>query len=137
MPKDQILRYVQRPSPSRSACCLPGKSLHLVGVHEKGRQVRLKLFSYEPKSVEETLEYRQNIQKPGECMTFIYTSGTTGMPKAVMISHDNFIKVCESTILNFPDAKYLKGNGRILSYLPLGHAAGQLIDIMQPCIAGQ
>lgn len=37
-----------------------------------------------------TIEDRMNKIKPGNCCTLVYTSGTTGMPKAVMLSHDNY-----------------------------------------------
>jgi len=75
--------------------------------------------------------------KPGHCAALIYTSGTTGMPKAVMISHDNI--VWESTGVG----ELLKkscGFGataaqeRGLSYLPLSHVAGMMLDIVCPVV---
>lgn len=52
-----------------------------------------------------------------------FQSGTTSLPKAVMLSHDNLIYNAKMA------AKYLEmepGNERILSYLPLSHAAAQV-----------
>lgn len=75
---------------------------------------------------------------PGHCAGLIYTSGTTGQPKAVMISHDNIIwessciqkMVTQSTSLfSTPE------QGRILSYLPLSHVAGMMVDIVSPVVA--
>ncbi len=50
---------------------------------------------YNPQRTEDTIEYRGDIQRPGNCATFIYTSGTTGPPKAVMISHDNYTYISD------------------------------------------
>ena len=60
----------------------------------------------------------------------IYTSGTTGNPKGVMLSHDNIIWTCKLAIKNFNIQKGM----RILSYLPLSHVAGQMIDIHAPIV---
>jgi long-chain-fatty-acid--CoA ligase ACSBG len=75
--------------------------------------------------------------KPGNCAALIYTSGTTGDPKAVMISHDNLNY--ESTVVNTM-LKQAVGYGadasqeRFLSYLPLSHVAGMMVDIVGPVI---
>jgi len=73
-------------------------------------------------------------QQPGHCCTLIYTSGTTGNPKAVMISHDNI--VFESSCATFHtgwSASEPEGTQeRIISYLPLSHVAGMMLDIISP-----
>lgn len=54
---------------------------------------------------------------------FSLQSGTTSLPKAVMLSHDNLIYNAKVS------SKYLEmepGVERILSYLPLSHAAAQV-----------
>jgi long-chain-fatty-acid--CoA ligase ACSBG len=72
-----------------------------------------------------------NVQKPGNCCSFIYTSGTTGLPKAVMISHDNFTWTANATIERFNFNRPEKmGNGRMLSLLPLSHVAAQMVDLV-------
>lgn len=71
--------------------------------------------------------------QPGNCATLIYTSGTTGMPKGVMLSHDNFLFSCKSTLQRENKARRAM---RIVSYLPLSHAAGQFIDIYMALITG-
>jgi long-chain-fatty-acid--CoA ligase ACSBG len=74
--------------------------------------------------------------KPGHCCTLIYTSGTTGFPKAVMISHDNIAFEASSVlnmlkgVMNFDQAR----EHRIISYLPLSHIAGTMVDIVCPVI---
>lgn len=81
------------------------------------------------------LENRIQNVKPGSCAALVYTSGTTGDPKAVMASHDNIN--FESTCI-FETLKVSVGFGqgdkqeRLLSYLPLSHVAGMMIDIVGP-----
>lgn len=61
--------------------------------------------------------------------TQIFTSGTTGNPKAVPITHENIISSIGSVLdrikLNF-------NKERFVSYLPLSHIAGLLIDMFTP-----
>ena len=85
------------------------------------------------------MEYRLSKQKPGNCATFIYTSGTTGMPKAVMVSHDGYIfllNIIEVSMKKYNSTFDGNGGGRILSYLPLSHAAAQIIDLMMGVYLG-
>lgn len=87
---------------------------------------------------DDALNERIANQKPNQACALIYTSGTTGAPKAVMISHDNL--VYESSAV----AEELKRAGvsvdaveeRILSYLPLSHVAGMMVDIVFPIVIG-
>ncbi|XP_019854410.1 PREDICTED: long-chain-fatty-acid--CoA ligase ACSBG2-like [Amphimedon queenslandica] len=78
------------------------------------------------------LSWRMDHQKPGHCASLIYTSGTTGPPKGVMLSHDNI--VWSSTILaKSYDATEVESH---ISYLPLSHIAGQVVDIVTPALIG-
>jgi len=67
-------------------------------------------------------------QKPGQCCTLIYTSGTTGNPKAVMLSHDNVTWTSRTVVPTLN----LKGEERLVSYLPLSHIAAQMVDLHGP-----
>ena len=75
--------------------------------------------------------------KPGHCMILIYTSGTTGNPKAVMISNDTLFFELASVLDANP---HLHNDGssqmRVLSYLPLSHVAGMMVDIWMPVFSG-
>ena len=73
---------------------------------------------------------QQTITPLGAC-ALIYTSGTTGDPKAVMISHDNFH--FDSTLVRQIADPTVKTQ-RIISYLPLSHVAGMLLDIIAPIV---
>ena len=59
----------------------------------------------------------------------VYTSGTTGNPKGVMLSHDNIICHAENCNdwLQFEESTEV-----VVSYLPLSHVAGQMVDIWSP-----
>uniref|UniRef100_A0A8C2YVK1 long-chain-fatty-acid--CoA ligase n=1 Tax=Cyclopterus lumpus TaxID=8103 RepID=A0A8C2YVK1_CYCLU len=61
--------------------------------------------------------------RANECCTLIFTSGTTGNPKACMLSHDNVIHTAASMV----NLKYAEEV--MVSYLPLSHAAAQLVDM--------
>jgi long-chain-fatty-acid--CoA ligase ACSBG len=72
--------------------------------------------------------------RPGHCCTLVYTSGTTGMPKAVMLSHDNYVwtkKALDAFYQRDPNEIYT-----IVSYLPLSHVASQFADIVSSLIEG-
>lgn len=86
----------------------------------------------EKTSVEE-LEKRQAAIKPGHCCALIYTSGTTGRPKAVMISHDNIVFEASCVMTSIRNSGVGAGGAeRIISYLPLSHIAGMMVDIIAP-----
>lgn len=79
------------------------------------------------------LNERIAAQKPGNCCAIIYTSGTTGDPKGVMISHDNIIFDAKVVMNLVPHIGQDAANPeRILSYLPLSHVAGMMVDIIMP-----
>lgn len=78
---------------------------------------------------DDELEGRLRRIAVNQCCTLVYTSGTTGNPKAVMMSHDN-LTWNTKTACNIH--KFEKGNFRILSYLPLSHIAGNMVDIHAP-----
>jgi long-chain-fatty-acid--CoA ligase ACSBG len=82
---------------------------------------------------EKVLEERDALIKPTHCFALIYTSGTTGNPKAVMLSHDNMGFEGSSILSCFPHLAGTEGKPeRAISYLPLSHVAGMLLDIIAP-----
>jgi long-chain-fatty-acid--CoA ligase ACSBG len=88
----------------------------------------------EAEGSDQKLDERIAAQKPGHAMGIIYTSGTTGNPKAVMMHHDG--AVAQGVMLSQKEMGLMEafedGEGRILSYLPLSHIAGGLMDILAP-----
>ncbi|KAF0695231.1 Aste57867_13943 [Aphanomyces stellatus] len=72
-----------------------------------------------------TLDARMAAVRPGHCMSLIYTSGTTGQPKGVMVSHDAFCYTAAAMGATLP---HLRDDDRAVSFLPLSHIAGQIID---------
>jgi len=82
---------------------------------------------------DQALDQRLAAQKPGHAIGIIYTSGTTGNPKAVMIHSDAVI--AQGVMCSQPEAGMLEafeGGARVLSYLPLSHIAGGLMDLLNP-----
>eukprot|EP00413_Alexandrium_margalefii_P011835 CAMPEP_0204532328 /NCGR_PEP_ID=MMETSP0661-20131031/11664_1 /ASSEMBLY_ACC=CAM_ASM_000606 /TAXON_ID=109239 /ORGANISM="Alexandrium margalefi, Strain AMGDE01CS-322" /LENGTH=543 /DNA_ID=CAMNT_0051538559 /DNA_START=3 /DNA_END=1631 /DNA_ORIENTATION=- len=83
---------------------------------------------------EAALDGRMAAQRPGHSLGIIYTSGTTGNPKAVMLHHDAVC--CEGAVSSQPWMGLINGfpddGGRVLSYLPLSHVAGGLMDLLLP-----
>ncbi|CAM9369790.1 unnamed protein product, partial [Hapterophycus canaliculatus] len=84
-----------------------------------------------------SIEKRIKAQKPGHCCSLIYTSGTTGPPKAVMISHDNITWTSEARACSTLCSPFgWSHKERSISYLPLSHVAGQLMDLHAPMTIG-
>jgi long-chain acyl-CoA synthetase len=59
------------------------------------------------------------VRDGAELATIMYTSGTTGVPKGVMHSFDTFAWSLSTALKRVP----LRGDARMLSYLPLAHVA--------------
>jgi long-chain-fatty-acid--CoA ligase ACSBG len=83
---------------------------------------------------ENTLNNIMETSLPGQCASLIYTSGTTGSPKGVMLSHDNITWTSWQIMSTFNIDPSVPQ--RTVSYLPLSHVAGQMIDIYAPLITG-
>lgn len=66
-----------------------------------------------------------------ECCHLSYTSGTTGPPKGVMISQDNITQMIHGFYQFYQYFDQEKG-ARMMSYLPMSHVAGLLIDVYAP-----
>jgi len=86
------------------------------------------------KVTDEELAARVALQRPGHCCALIYTSGTTGQPKAVMITHDNILVEAAIAGNEMPGIAMKEEQERVLSYLPLSHVAGMLVDIVMPMV---
>jgi len=80
------------------------------------------------------LDKRIAAQEPGHCCALIYTSGTTGNPKAVMISHDNLIFESRVVMKTLNMIGESAKEERLISYLPLSHVAGMMVDIICPIV---
>ena len=64
--------------------------------------------------------------------TFIYTSGTTGNPKGAMLSHENFIFVCQNIRTSLP----VDETDRFLSWLPVSHVFERVAGHILTCYIG-
>lgn len=93
------------------------------------------LESISTDDVEEEYKKRSSQIYANECCCLIYTSGTVGKPKGVMLSHDNLTWDSYTVTVHLDDLQM--GKETLVSYLPLSHVAGQMIDILVPLtIAG-
>ncbi len=85
------------------------------------------------KKLDAELAKRMKAIRPGHCANIVYTSGTTGNPKGVMLSHDNICATMGVFLHKVAtEGKFLHGEQRVLSYLPLPHVAGWFADVGYP-----
>ena len=77
------------------------------------------------------LKQREEAQAVNQACMLIYTSGTTGPPKGVILSHDNVTQ--QAMVSNW---HYGWKDEVYMSYLPLSHVAGLLIDLYMSFCAG-
>merc|ERR1712230_296467 len=65
-----------------------------------------------------------NPPRPSDAITINYTSGTTGPPKGVVLTHAMAVAATSSSLVSSSADK----NSRMLSYLPLAHIYGRLLE---------
>jgi len=82
---------------------------------------------------EEELQDRLRNQAVNQACMVVYTSGTTGNPKGAMISQDNLTWTCEIAKQQYG---WQEDQEESVTYLPLSHIAGNVIDIFIPYLAG-
>ena len=70
--------------------------------------------------------------RPDDVATVIYTSGTTGPPKGVMDTHRGVLYMELGTLRM---VRY-ESDSRVISYLPLAHVIGRLLDVWSPLLVG-
>jgi len=68
---------------------------------------------------------------PQDLASIVYTSGTTDVPKAVMLTHNNFY----SNFLSSREAIKIKPNDHLLSILPLHHTYAFLATLIIPLLS--
>jgi len=78
----------------------------------------------------ETLKRRMASSVAEECAVLLFTSGTEDKPKAVMLSHDNLTFTAKRLIKEGLVLPPPAPQDRLVSFLPLAHIAGQLIDVI-------
>ncbi|GBG28557.1 Long-chain-fatty-acid--CoA ligase ACSBG2, partial [Hondaea fermentalgiana] len=84
---------------------------------------------------DEELEELIEATEPGNVACLVFTSGTTGMPKAVMVSHDNILFESYCVVdRGVSPVGTTDEPERIISFLPLSHVAGMMVDIISPIV---
>jgi long-chain acyl-CoA synthetase len=79
------------------------------------------------------LDRRMDGLRPGDVGALIYTSGTTGPPKGSMLSHGALAAATDMGIELLPDPHI---GARLLSYLPMAHAAERALTLLGPASYG-
>jgi long-chain acyl-CoA synthetase len=69
-------------------------------------------------------EERRAAVDPGDPCLIIYTSGTTGPPKGCVLTHRNWLTLCEIT----EELSYVTADDVVYLFLPLAHVFAQLIQ---------
>jgi long-chain acyl-CoA synthetase len=101
---------------------------HIVTMDDLGskdpRVITLEALIARGASVDDAaLDARLDAVKMDDVALLIYTSGTTGLPKGAMLSHRGIELISKAVVKVFP--MLLETHTRMVSYLPLCHAAEQ------------
>jgi long-chain acyl-CoA synthetase len=77
-----------------------------------------------------TLDARGRDLTADDLASIIYTSGTTGRPKGAMLTHRNLVEHCANIELDPDFGGFVKGESRVLLFLPLAHVFGRLAMVL-------
>lgn len=89
------------------------------------RNAGMQLYSVEDvEQIGSTLNMPYHPPTAEDIVTINFTSGTTGMPKGVVLKHRNCVASCTNSIIT----SGANGESIIISYLPLAHIYGRLVE---------
>jgi long-chain acyl-CoA synthetase len=120
MPNHRLMKVLDRLDKVEHVVMMNG-----VGVFEKSKVMTWDDFIGKGNSVAESeVTERTNNLSVDDTASLIYTSGTTGNPKGVELTHDNWLFELDATdsIMEFQRGE------KYVSWLPLAHVFGQLVD---------
>jgi acyl-CoA synthetase (AMP-forming)/AMP-acid ligase II len=76
----------------------------------------------------------EDARRGGDALAAVlYTGGTTGFPKGAMLSHTNLLTSTLGTLAKLPA---MQPGGRVLLALPMFHAAGLAVWMLQQTVGG-
>lgn len=78
---------------------------------------------------DEALDRRRAEVNRDAVATIIYTSGTTGRPKGCVLTHQNFMGLCENTVERLSAVVSAEGASTLL-FLPLAHVFARFIEVL-------
>ncbi len=120
MPNHRLMKVLDRLDKVEHVVMMNG-----VGVFENSKVMTWDDFIGKGNSVAESeVTERTNNLSVDDTASLIYTSGTTGNPKGVELTHDNWLFELDATdsIMEFQRGE------KYVSWLPLAHVFGQLVD---------
>ena len=120
MPNHRLMKVLDRLEKVENVVMMNG-----VDVLENPRAMTWDDFIGKGSSVDESqVMDRENSLTMEDTASLIYTSGTTGNPKGVELTHDNWSFELDATdsIMEFQQGE------KYVSWLPLAHVFGQLVD---------
>ena len=120
MPNHRLMKVLDRLDKVEHVVMMNG-----VGVFENSKVMTWEDFIGKGNSVAESeVTERTNNLSVDDTASLIYTSGTTGNPKGVELTHDNWLFELDATdsIMEFQRGE------KYVSWLPLAHVFGQLVD---------
>ena len=120
MPNHRLMKVLDRLDKVEHVVMMNG-----VGVFENSKVMTWDDFIGKGNSVAESeVTERTNAISGNDTASLIYTSGTTGNPKGVELTHDNWLFELDATdsIMEFQRGE------KYVSWLPLAHVFGQLVD---------
>tara|TARA_Y100000782_G_C10189574_1_gene269948 strand:- start:37989 stop:39812 length:1824 start_codon:yes stop_codon:yes gene_type:complete len=112
----------------------------------KNKKLR-KQFSIDILSIDQVIHFGElkykSYQNKNQVISISYTSGTTGTPKKIKINNNDIINTLQGIMYQLQKFKnrfnpciIRDSEEKILSYLPLAHISGQLMDIYFPLLIG-